>query len=60
MRKQLNTKENFINVMVDCYGYGEEDAIELAKAYHNNLETWIIRCEGDGMTIEECREFCGI
>jgi len=60
MKKQLNTKENFINVMVDCKGYGEKEAIEMAAEYHNNLEDFISDCGGDEMSIEECREFCGV
>jgi len=63
MRKQLNTlntKENFINVLVDCDGYSEEDAIDFAEEYHNDLEKWIIDRGGDERAIEECRKFCGI
>ena len=57
---KLNTKENFINVLVDCRGYSEQEAIETAKEYHNNLEAWVRDCGGDDIAVEECKEFCGV
>jgi len=58
--KKLNTKQNFLNVLVDCYGYGEDEAIETAKEYKNNLEQWIIDRGGNDEAIKECKEFCGV
>jgi len=60
LKKRLNTKENFINVLVDCQGYGEDEAIEMAAEYRNNLENFISNCGEDDLSIEDCLEFCGI
>ena len=60
---KLNTMENFINVVVDCQGYGETEAIKMAKNYSNDLVKYISDCRQDGdfdLSIEKCREFCGI
>ena len=57
---KLNTKENFINVLVDCRGYSAEEAEETAKEYRNNLESWIRDCGGDDIAVEECRAICGV
>jgi len=57
---KLNTKENFINVLVDCKGESLEDAEEVAKEYRNNLENWITDCGGDENSIKEYKAFCGI
>ena len=58
--KGLNTKENFINVLVDCNGYSEEDAKELAEDYHNSLTDYITNNGGGNEAIKECAEFCGV
>lgn len=58
--KRLNTRENFINVLVDCQGHDEATAIETAKEYRNNLEDYITDCGGDDEAIKECKEFCGV
>lgn len=56
----MNNKENFINVLVDCKGYGEEEAIETAKEYRNSLKSFIEDCGGGKDQIEECKEFLGL
>jgi len=57
---KINTKENFINVLVDCKGYSEQEAKETADEYHNNLENFITDCGGDENSINECKAFLGI
>ena len=51
---KLNTRANFINVLVDCKGYGIEEAKEEAKEYDNNLEEWL----GDSEEIKKYKAFC--
>ena len=55
---QLNTKRNFINILIDCRGYSEAEAKEVAKEYRNNVEDWIRDCWGDDTAINEAKEFC--
>jgi len=58
--KKLNTRQNFLNVLVDCRGYSEEEALEEAQEYNNNLKDWILDCGGDNNAVKECRAFLGI
>ena len=57
---KLNTRENFINVLVDCKGYSIGEAEETADEYRNNLESYITDCGGDDNSIREAKAFCGV
>ena len=59
-RETLNSNDNFLNVLVDCYGYSQGEAEEVAEEYRNDLEGFIRDCGGDDNAIKECKEFCGV
>lgn len=52
-----NTKNDFINVLVDCKGYSEQEALETQKEYRNDLESYLRDCGADDTAINECKEF---
>ncbi len=56
----MNNKENFITVLMDCKGYGEEEAKELAEEYGNDLVAFIRGIGGDDISINECKAFLGL
>ena len=55
---KLNTKQNFLNVLIDCFGYSELEAKEEAKEYRNKLTDYITDRGGDNYAIQEAKEFC--
>lgn len=56
----MNTKENFVNVLVECQGIDVKEAMETAIEYKNNLEDYIRSCGGGNNAIEECKAYLGL
>ena len=52
-------KVDFVKVLVDCKGYGREEAEELAGEYRNDLGAWISDIGGDENSLAEAKAFLG-
>jgi hypothetical protein len=54
------TKNEFVQVLVDCKGYSIDEAEGLANEYRNNLGDWIKDIGGDEQSIAEAKAFLAI
>ena len=51
------SKEDFVQVLVDCKGYSESDAKDLAKEYRNDIGAWVSDIGGDENSLQEVQAF---
>lgn len=55
--KQMNTKDNFVLVLLQCKNTVREEAEIIAKEYNNDLIQFIKDCGGGQEHIEECKQY---
>ena len=51
------SKEDFVQVLVDCKGYSREEAEGVAHEYRNDLGAYIGDIGGDENSLEETKAF---
>ncbi|MFA5152850.1 MAG: hypothetical protein WC554_09845 [Clostridia bacterium] len=54
------TKEQFVSVLCDCKGYGEDEAVDYYEEYNGDLEAVVKDMGCDEVGIQKMRVFLNI